>query len=851
MSWKHCKTKALRHPHPVITREPEQQAGSRITIASRNSPDWLGMSYRRSNGEPLKRFTEAKASIGDIYNELESYITDLSLFYNEILSDSGSIPDEQMQEVARFKDSIKTIRDMFMRDTMKVVFFGRTSNGKSSVINAMLHAKVLPQGMGHTTCCFLQVEGSPDDEKFVLNEDSSERIDIEQLQRLGHAMSDSNVSLTAMGQDSLLRVFYPKSASRLLQNDVVIVDRTIKMIMKFFSPGVDLSPEFDSWIDKHCMDADVFVLVCNAESTLTQAEKSFFHRVSAKLSRPNIFILNNRWDASAAEVENMQQIREQHMTRFKQFLVNELRVCSESEAANRIFFISAREMLDVRLKEQGLIRHAYQVEGHQYRSMEFCNFEAQFERLISKSAISTKFEAHERRAREIVGAMRNNLDVVQSSTLSRKVELQADYVGKEAVFKECLNNWKEFERFAVVESQRLRNEVHLKVSADFYEEMQKLESIIDRFDEKFIDEPVSIRDYKKNLADFVDKVVTEDLEARCTRGLMQRIWNLENAIFYVFDMEHDSQTTDKFVGAIQLEVKVSVLEGIFLSYFISVHVNQILAEPYTKKLEQVWRYRPPFNFSICINCPSLMEDFREDLEFRFSFGVTAIIRRINAYRLGKPVTAVGSQPLLDVFKNYKKQTNIEVGEGPALQNCQEDMQIIGAADSHENAVMAQFLLSSIGYVANGGLGLLIIGGIVSKTVSWRFIAAGVGLYGGLYALEYWRWNSGAKEQHLKDQFRHHLSARMRNVAATHTSHCETQVLREMQQVLGGLKSTVGGVHQEMKTELDNIRKEIGKIDHVTKGLNTIKGKTSFLNTDLDRFENEFLKSGSNSPVIQQ
>lgn len=78
--------------------------------------------------------------------------------------------------------------------------------------------------------------------------------------------------------------------------------------MKLFSPGVDLSPEFDSWIDKHCMDADVFVLVCNAESTLTQAEKSFFHRVSSKLSRPNIFILNNRWDASAAEVENMQQV---------------------------------------------------------------------------------------------------------------------------------------------------------------------------------------------------------------------------------------------------------------------------------------------------------------------------------------------------------------------------------------------------------------------------------------------------------------------------------------------------------------------------------------------------------------
>ncbi|VDK27512.1 unnamed protein product [Gongylonema pulchrum] len=737
------------------------------------------LSRGRSNGEPLKRFTEAKISIGNVYNQLESYITDLSLFYNEffleIINENGSVPDEQMREVERFKESIKTIRDMFMRDTMKVVFFGRTSNGKSSVINAMLHSKVLPQGMGHTTCCFLQVEGSPDDEKFVLREDSSERIDIENLQKLGHAMSDTNLSLSAMGQDSLLRVYYPKSASKLLQNDVVIVD----------SPGVDLSPEFDSWIDKHCMDADVFVLVCNAESTLTQAEKSFFHRVSMKLSKPNIFILNNRWDASAAEVENMQQIRDQHITRFRQFLVNELKVCSEAEAANRIFFISAREMLDL----------PYQVEGYQYRAMEFTNFESQFEQLISKSAISTKFEAHQRRAREIVAAMRTNLDVVHSNAVKRRDKLATDYAVKETTFRNCLGNWKNFEKSAIVELQRLRNEVHLKVSADFYEEIQRLEAIIDRFDSKFLDEPAFIEEYKKNLAEFVDKVVTEDLEARCTRGLMQRIWNLENAMYQ--------------------------------------HVNQILAEPYSKSLEQVWRYRAPFNFSICINCPSLMDDFREDLEFRFSFGITALIRRINAYRLGKPITAVASQPLIDMLKVCGSQTGAEAGEGLLQRRSSTDAQVANL-EAQESAAMAQFVLSTVGYVANGGLGLLVIGGIVSRTVGWRFIAAGAALYGGLYVLEYWRWNSGAKEQHLKDQFRHHLNARMRGVATTHTSHCETQVLREMQQVLAGLKTTVGGVHQEMKAELDEIQKEMRKIENVSRGLNTIKYTLRFYQRFINR-----------------
>ena len=74
------------------------------------------------------------------------------------------------------------------------------------------------------------------------------------------------------------------------------------------SPGIDVTPDTDSWIDKYCLDADVFVLVANSESTLMQAEKNFFHKVSTRLSKPNVFILNNRWDASANEPEFMEEV---------------------------------------------------------------------------------------------------------------------------------------------------------------------------------------------------------------------------------------------------------------------------------------------------------------------------------------------------------------------------------------------------------------------------------------------------------------------------------------------------------------------------------------------------------------
>jgi hypothetical protein len=51
----------------------------------------------------------------------------------------------------------------------------RTSNGKSSVINAMLREKILPSGIGHTTNCFLQVEGSDSGDSYLVTEDSTEK----------------------------------------------------------------------------------------------------------------------------------------------------------------------------------------------------------------------------------------------------------------------------------------------------------------------------------------------------------------------------------------------------------------------------------------------------------------------------------------------------------------------------------------------------------------------------------------------------------------------------------------------------------------------------------------------------
>lgn len=61
-----------------------------------------------------------------------------------------------------------------MLQTSSVRYFIRTSNGKSTVVNAMLHDRVLPSGIGHTTNCFLSVEGTDEDKAFLKTEGSEE-----------------------------------------------------------------------------------------------------------------------------------------------------------------------------------------------------------------------------------------------------------------------------------------------------------------------------------------------------------------------------------------------------------------------------------------------------------------------------------------------------------------------------------------------------------------------------------------------------------------------------------------------------------------------------------------------------
>ena len=53
-----------------------------------------------------------------------------------------------------------------------------------------------------------------------------------------------------------------------VNGQVSLTSRNSISYCNLYSPGIDIDPNNDEWIDKHCTDVDVFVLVSNAQATL-------------------------------------------------------------------------------------------------------------------------------------------------------------------------------------------------------------------------------------------------------------------------------------------------------------------------------------------------------------------------------------------------------------------------------------------------------------------------------------------------------------------------------------------------------------------------------------------------------
>ncbi|KAI0982032.1 hypothetical protein GJ496_000425 [Pomphorhynchus laevis] len=522
------------------------------------------------NRSPLRLFSNAKQELTDCFCRLENLCEEMTGFVSSLECYNSDIKCELPIQVHLGK--VQAILKVISRNNMKVVFFGRTSNGKSTVINSMLCDQILPSGLGHTTNCFIQISGTEEDKSSFRIAGSDQTYPIKELNKFNSQDSESRVSVNEM-----IQISWPKERCALLNEDIVLID----------SPGIDVSADLDSWIEKHCMDADVFVLVSNAESVLSRTEKQFFFSVREKLSSPNIFILNNRWDATADEDDHGQRLRKNHEDMEISFLCDELHVCSNhEEASKRIYFISAKESLRKRI---GLEPSSVRLPGCEQRLEEFSVFEKEFTICLSKSAVFTKFRPHAERGIFICNEIKAYLDELYIECSQKENQFNSDYDKAVREVEHIENTLHELTAVVKDKIRKVVESVEYEVGLALESEIQILFDLIGEFEIPFSSDDDNLQWYKKELHMFIEKKLGEKMSSRLGNVLLRTLDNVQN------DIRGD--------------------------------ILKLVSVTKEKDVQSVMS-RTDFSVAYRFYCTNLCADFVEDISFRFSLSPTAIFSKV-------------------------------------------------------------------------------------------------------------------------------------------------------------------------------------------------------------------------------
>ncbi|XP_038957609.1 mitofusin-1 isoform X3 [Rattus norvegicus] len=696
---------------------------------------------------PLKHFVLAKKAITAIFGQLLEFVTEGSHFveatYRNPELDRIATEDD-LVEIQGYRNKLAVIGEVLSRRHMKVAFFGRTSSGKSSVINAMLWDKVLPSGIGHTTNCFLSVEGTDGDKAYLMTEGSDEKKSVKTVNQLAHALHmDKDLKAGC-----LVHVFWPKAKCALLRDDLVLVD----------SPGTDVTTELDIWIDKFCLDADVFVLVANSESTL------------------------------------MNTVRRQHMERCLHFLVEELKVVSPLEARNRIFFVSAKEVLNSRMnKAQGMPEGGGALaEGFQARLQEFQNFEQTFEECISQSAVKTKFEQHTIRAKQILDTVKNILDSVNVAAAEKRVysmEEREDQIDRLDFIRNQMNLLTMDVKKKIKE---VTEEVANKVSCAMTDEICRLSVLVDEFCSEFHPTPSVLKVYKSELNKHIEDGMGRNLADRCTS-----------------------------------EVNASILQS---QQEIIENLKPLLPAGIQNKLHTLIPCKK-FDLSYDLNCHKLCSDFQEDIVFRFSLGWSSLVHRFLGSTNAQRVLLGLSEPIFQVPRSLASTPTAPSNPAAPDNAAQEEL-------------MITLITGLASLTSRTSMGIIVVGGVIWKTVGWKLISVTLSMYGALYLYERLTWTTRAKERAFKQQFVNYATEKLQMIVKFTSANCSHQVQQEMATTFARLCQQVDVTQKHLEEEIARLSKEIDQLEKIQNNSKLLRNKAVQLERELENFSKQFLHQSS-------
>jgi uncharacterized tellurite resistance protein B-like protein/GTPase SAR1 family protein len=273
---------------------------------------------------------EGLAQDQDQRRRIEASCHELTELINSIQHESF---DQALSEIAQLSEKVRS-------QSFRVAVVGEFSQGKSTLLNALLGEKIQPTrvipcsgtitvlryGEQKRIICRYR-DGS---EAEISEQDYQEKAAISIEAALNHrdaALSDSTIE----------EIIYEHPGLELCRSGVEIID----------SPGLNEHPERTRITQKLLKEVDAVIFLVNATRPFTQSERdlllSLKSQLTGKTEQPaeNLFVLVNFVDL----------LREEHDRKQVQQLVKNF-VCDRGliPQENRLFFISAQSAIDAILK---------------------------------------------------------------------------------------------------------------------------------------------------------------------------------------------------------------------------------------------------------------------------------------------------------------------------------------------------------------------------------------------------------------------------------------------------------------------------------------------------------------------
>uniref|UniRef100_A0A1A8BWY8 Mitofusin 1 n=1 Tax=Nothobranchius kadleci TaxID=1051664 RepID=A0A1A8BWY8_NOTKA len=416
---------------------------------------------------------------------------------------------------------------------------------------------------------------------------------------------------------------------------------------------------------------------------------------------------------------------------------------------------------------------------------------------ISQSAVKTKFEQHTIRAKQISEQVKTIMDAINIDAAEKRVAALEDREYQKDRLEFVKNQLNLLIDDIKKKIKAISEDVESKVSVAMGDEISRLHVIVDEFHTDFHPSPHVLKIYKSELLSHVEEGMGKNLAFRCSSAINASVQSSQNYM---------------------IESMLPLLPSAAQSQVSMLVPNRT------------------FDLSYDLNCATICSDFQENIEFQFSLGWKCLVHRyLGSVNAQKALTLVNknfqtSQPAL-----------------PMAQTPSSGPPSIAAPPNNERALMTQedLMVAMATNVASltsrASMTVIVVGGVVWKTVGWRLIVLSASLYGLLYLYERLTWTTKAKERALKRQFVDYATEKLQLIVSFTSANCSHQVQQEMATTFARLCQQVDQTQKELEADILQLTTKIDQLEKVQMHSKSLRHKATELEKQLEEFTNQYLQ----------